>query len=119
MSKKMKRAMIVAAILIGGFVALSGDSYSEDDFTFETYTVKSGDTFWDVSHYYREKDARNLYIFDYQDELRDDYVQKNFETLECVNIKIARAALKQTFCKLGENFFVTAQTEMIAPVTVL
>ena len=72
MSKKLKRALIAAAVLLFGIVNFSsfGNSYDDDDFHFETYTVKPGDTFWTVSHFYRDKDARNLYIFDYQDELR-------------------------------------------------
>lgn len=72
MSKKLKRALIVAALILFGLCNFSnfGNSYSDDDFTFETYTVKPGDTFWTISHYYRDKDSRNIYIFDYQDELR-------------------------------------------------
>ena len=73
MSKKLKRALIAAAVLLFGIVNFSsfGNSYDDADFSFETYTVKPGDTFWTISHFYRDKDARNLYIFDYQDELRN------------------------------------------------
>ena len=72
MSKKLKRALIAAAVLLFGIVNFGdfGNSYDDADFSFETYTVKAGDTFWTVTQVYRDKDARDLYIFDYQDEVR-------------------------------------------------
>ena len=73
MSNKLKKALTICAILLFGAVSLSV-SFNDDDKNFvhvETYQVKAGDTFWDVAHYYHKLDNRNLYIFEYMDELRD------------------------------------------------
>lgn len=69
MSKKLKRALIFAGLLMFGVTTLSG-SDNGGEMHIDTYRVKSGDTFWNVTQVYRDKDARNLYIFDYQDEVR-------------------------------------------------
>lgn len=72
---------ILAAVVIAGLCLLNiGSNFdtikswlAEDNnapLKVEKYTVQNGDTFWDVTRYYRDKDARNLYIFDYQDEVR-------------------------------------------------
>ena len=73
MSKKLKKLFATAAILIFGAATLSINytDESEMEMHVEKYKVRAGDTFWDVSRYYRDKDARNLYIFEYQDELRE------------------------------------------------
>ena len=71
MSSKFKKALAVAAILLFGAVNLSNFNQRQDVIHVETYRVKAGDTFWNVTEYYRDLDARDLYIFDYQDEVRD------------------------------------------------
>ena len=71
MSSKLKKALAVAAILLFGAVNLSNFNQRQDVIHVETYRVKAGDTFWNVTEYYRDLDARDLYIFDYQDEVRD------------------------------------------------
>lgn len=73
MSKKLKKLFATAAILIFGAATLSINYTDESkmEVHVEKYKVRAGDTFWDVSRYYRDKDARNLYIFEYQDELRE------------------------------------------------
>ncbi len=70
MSKKLKKALAVAAVALFGLANVSNFGNGEADLQVETYTVKSGDTFWAVTQVYRDKDARNLYIFEYQDEVR-------------------------------------------------
>ena len=72
MSKKLKKALAVLAIVAFG-VATSSINFTEPpmEVHVESYSVREGDTFWDISRYYRDKDARNLYIFEYQDELRE------------------------------------------------
>ena len=81
MSKKLKRALVAGAILLFGAINLSANNFNNDqnNLHVETYRVRAGDTFWDVSRYYRDKDARNLYIFDYQDEMRElnPYLKEN------------------------------------------
>jgi len=69
MSNKLKKAMLALGLILFGVCNVSNFG-SEENLQVETYTVKSGDTFWDVTQIYRDKDARNLYIFDYQDEVR-------------------------------------------------
>lgn len=69
MSNKLKKAMLALGLILFGVCNVSNFG-AESDLQVETYTVKSGDTFWDVTRYYRDKDARNLYIFEYQDEVR-------------------------------------------------
>lgn len=69
MSNKLKKAFTVAALVMFALCNVSTFG-TQDDLQVVTYTVKSGDTFWDVTQVYRDKDARNLYIFDYQDEVR-------------------------------------------------
>ena len=73
MSKKLKRLFVTAAIILFGAATLSINYTDESkmEMHVEKYKVRAGDTFWDVSRYYRDKDARNLYIFEYQDELRE------------------------------------------------
>ena len=74
MSDKLKKALTICAILLFGAVNLSTFNFGSDDNNFvhvETYEVKAGDTFWDVAHYYHKLDNRNLYIFEYMDELRE------------------------------------------------
>ena len=68
MSNKLKKALAVAALVVFGLFNVSNFG-SQDDFQVVTYTVKSGDTFWDVTQVYRDKDARNLYLLEYQDEV--------------------------------------------------
>lgn len=69
MSNKLKNALVVAAFILFALCNLSNFG-ADDNLIVDTYTVKSGDTFWNVTQIYRDKDARNLYIFDYQDEVR-------------------------------------------------
>ena len=73
MSGKLKKAMAISAALILGAISFSGFYPDENKNVVhvETYKVRSGDTFWDITRYYRDKDARNLYIFEYQDEVRE------------------------------------------------
>lgn len=73
MSKKLKKALAVCAILLFGAVTLSTYNHGAEKEVIhvETYKVRSGDTFWTISQYYRDLDARDLYIFEYQDELRE------------------------------------------------
>lgn len=72
-STKLKKAMSVCALLFFG--ALSFSAFYPDEnknvVHVETYKVRKGDTFWQISEYYRNLDDRNLYIFEYQDELRE------------------------------------------------
>ena len=72
MSNKLKKALAVAAILLFGAVNLSNFNQHRDEIIHvENYKVRAGDTFWDITQYYRDLDARNLYIFEYQDEIRE------------------------------------------------
>ena len=72
MSNKLKKALAVAAILLFGAVNLSNFNQQRDEIIHvENYKVQAGDTFWDITQYYRDLDARNLYIFEYQDEIRE------------------------------------------------
>ena len=64
-------SLAVGAILLFGFINL-GIKYDDANvINVEHYKVRSGDTFWNVTEYYRELDARNLYIMEYQDEVRE------------------------------------------------
>ena len=73
MSKKLKKALAALALVVFGAATLSINftDTSKYEIHVEKYKVRAGDTFWDVSRYYRDLDARNLYIFEYQDELRE------------------------------------------------
>ena len=72
MSNKLKKALAVAAILLFGAINLSTVNQQRDEIIHvENYKVRAGDTFWDITQYYRDLDARNLYIFEYQDEIRE------------------------------------------------
>ena len=70
MSNKLKRALTFAAVIMFGAVNIGNFNADSYDLHVDSYKVKSGDTFWSVTQIYRDKDARNLYIFDYQDEVR-------------------------------------------------
>lgn len=69
---KLKKFFTVATLVFFGAATTSINFSDEPKYEVhvESYKVRSGDTFWDVSRYYRDLDDRNLYIFDYQDELR-------------------------------------------------
>ena len=72
MSDKFKKLLTVGAILLFGTAALSVDFTDDKNIIHvENYKVRNGDTFWNVTEYYRELDDRNLYIFEYQDEVRE------------------------------------------------
>lgn len=71
MSSKLKKALAVAAIILFGFVNLGIEHSDKDIIHVENYRVRAGDTFWNVTEYYRELDARNLYLLEYQDEVRE------------------------------------------------
>lgn len=99
MSDKMKKALTVCAILLFGAVNLSTFNFNDSENTVhvETYRVKAGDTFWDVAHYYHEKDSRNLYILEYMDELRElnPQLKDNHSQLhpnDLITVKYVRSA---------------------------
>lgn len=66
-----KLALLILIIIVSVF-NLSVNLNSESKFKpcSEIYRVHKGENFWSISSYYREKDARNPYLFEYQDELR-------------------------------------------------
>ena len=71
MSSKLKKAFAIAGILLFGFFHIS--EFTPDDKNIihvENYKVRSGDTFWTITEHYRNLDARDLYIMEYQDEVR-------------------------------------------------
>ena len=71
MSNKLKKALAVAAILLFGAVNLSNFNQQRDEIIHvENYKVRAGDTFWNISERFYQLDDRNLYILEYQDELR-------------------------------------------------
>ena len=71
MSTKLKKALAFCAALLFGAFTLSVNNHNDvDNLCVETYRVRAGDTFWNISEHYRDLDARNLYIFEYQDEMR-------------------------------------------------
>ena len=70
MSNKLKKAFCAAALVLFGLINVSNFGADDPNLHVDSYKVKSGDTFWNVTQIYRDKDARNLYIFDYQDEVR-------------------------------------------------
>ena len=56
----MKKALIIAAILVFGVINSSVDFPNNHVVNTEVYRVHAGDTFWDI----------NLYFLEYQDEIR-------------------------------------------------
>ena len=70
MSNKLKKAFCAAALVLFGLLNVSNFGADDPNLHVDSYKVKSGDNFWTVTQIYRDKDARNLYIFDYQDEVR-------------------------------------------------
>lgn len=70
MSSKLKKVLTAMALVLFALVNV-GHFGVEGELKTDTYTVKAGDNFWYITENYREKDARNLYIFEYQDEVRE------------------------------------------------
>ena len=66
---KVKKILTVL-LIAGSCLSFSSFNFGEQNICTETYKVRAGDTFWDISCRYRDMDARNLYILEYQDELR-------------------------------------------------
>ncbi len=71
MSKKLKKAMAICAVLLFGAMNLSPINDQPQIMRVETVKVRAGDTFWDIAEHYRNLDGRNLYIFEYMDEIRE------------------------------------------------
>ena len=72
MSSKLKKALAVGAVILFGMATLGINFNDEKNIVHvENYKVRNGDTFWNVTEYYRELDARNLYLLEYQDEVRE------------------------------------------------
>ena len=69
MSNKLKKAFYAAALVLFGLLNVSNFGADDPNLHVDTYKVKSGDTFWTVTQIYRDKDARNLYLLEYQDEV--------------------------------------------------
>ena len=73
MSNKLKKALAALALVAFGAVASSVNFPEQKaEIHVENYKVRAGDTLWDVARYYRDLDDRNLYIFEYIDELREN-----------------------------------------------
>ncbi len=73
MSNKLKKALAALALIVFGAATTSINFNDEKgEIHVENYKVRSGDTLWDVARYYRDLDDRNLYIFEYIDELREN-----------------------------------------------
>ena len=70
MSNKLKKTLAVVAILLFGAINF-GNSDEKGVLHVETYKVRNGDTFWNISQRYYDLDDRKLYIFEYMDELRE------------------------------------------------
>lgn len=71
MSNKLKKAIAICAILLFGAVNLSNFNQQRDEIIHvENYKVRAGDTFWNISERFYQLDDRNIYILEYQDELR-------------------------------------------------
>lgn len=70
---KLKKFFAVATLIFFGAATASVQFSDEPKYEVhvERYKVRAGDTLWDVSRYYRDLDDRNLYIFEYIDELRE------------------------------------------------
>lgn len=66
----MKKLAIVLSVILFGLINLSGGEHVQE-VEYQTHKVKCGETFWGITERYRDIDARNLYIFDYQDEVRE------------------------------------------------
>lgn len=66
----MKKALIIAAVLVFGVINSSVDFPNNHVVNTEVYRVHAGDTFWDVTQHFHKRDARNLYLLEYQDEIR-------------------------------------------------
>ena len=70
MSNKLKKALLTAALVMFGLINV-GTPYDDEDYTVDEYRVKAGDNFWYITENYRNKDARDLYLLEYQDEVRE------------------------------------------------
>lgn len=69
--KKFVGRVLVACAIVGTCLSgLSSDTDRRAQIVTKNHVVKSGDTFWGITTYYRDKDARNMYLLEYQDEVR-------------------------------------------------
>lgn len=62
------KKIIAAAIIAVGALNLSA-TYPDVQMTTEIYTVKPGDTLWNIAAHYHARDVRNIYILDFKDEI--------------------------------------------------
>ena len=72
--KFVERVLVVCAVVGTCISSISADKPSDinegDKIIVKNHVVKSGDTFWGITTYYRDKDARDMYLLEYQDEVR-------------------------------------------------
>lgn len=73
---RREKAMLVMGALIMSFGLgiilynyVGAEVLGDREAVYETYTVKRGDTFWEIAAKYRLKDCRKPYILEYKYEL--------------------------------------------------
>ena len=59
---------LLAAIVTLSALSMSA-TYPDVQMTTEIYTVKPGDTLWNITEHYHARDVRNIYILDFKDEI--------------------------------------------------
>lgn len=64
-------AKVAAVVLIAGAAAMLSGAYNQPTKTIhEVYIVEEGDALWTLTEKYRSKDVRDLYIYEYLDEVK-------------------------------------------------
>lgn len=58
-------------LLMGAAVMFSGAAQQSTETVRDVHVVQAGDTLWNLTEKYREKDARNLYIMEYMNEIKE------------------------------------------------
>lgn len=67
------RKIIAVVFVVGVGLLVSGaalhETLRDEHRVTEVYTVKAGDTLWDIATHYHAKDERNIYILQFKDEI--------------------------------------------------
>lgn len=70
---KLKKFFVVATLMFFGAATVSVQFAETPKYEVHVESIKTvnGDTLWEIAEHYRALDDRNLYIFEYIDELRE------------------------------------------------
>ena len=69
--QRIKKGLLVAFVIGAAAASIGLTESAEPEYTVKEYTVKPGDTLWDIVDKYQEIYAPDTYILDYKEEIME------------------------------------------------